>query len=98
MEFSSQLNPNGDIEVTQTFVNETENVYTYSCQLIVPDRPMRETTVRSGMGRMEHVYLVRRGRELIANGVTEMTVRARPVGTAQPVGQPMVYTIPLLSD
>ncbi|MDR0703377.1 MAG: hypothetical protein LBF88_00140 [Planctomycetaceae bacterium] len=98
MEFSSQLNRNGDIEVTQTFVNETENVYTYSCQLIVPDRPMRETTVRSSMGRMEHVYLVRRGRELIANGVTEMTVRARPVGAAQPAGQPMVYTIPLLSD
>jgi hypothetical protein len=98
MEFSSQLNQDGDIEVTQTFVNDTENVYTYSCQLIVPDRPMRETTVRSGLGRMEHVYLVRRGRELIANGVTEMTVRARPVGTVQPVGQPMVYTIPLLSD
>jgi hypothetical protein len=98
MKFSSQLNQDGDIEVTQTFVNDTENVYTYSCQLIVPDRPMRETTVRSGMGRMEHVYLVRRGRELIASGVTEMTVRARPVGTAQPIGQPMVYTIPLLSD
>ncbi|MDR0609346.1 MAG: hypothetical protein LBG58_04495 [Planctomycetaceae bacterium] len=98
MEFSSQLNQNGDLEVTQTFVNDTENVYTYSCQLIVPDRPMRETTVRSGLGRLEHVYLIRRGRELIANGVTEMTVRARPVGTVQPVGQPMVYTIPLLSD
>jgi hypothetical protein len=98
MKFSSQLNFNGDIEVTQTFVNETDNVYTYSCQLIVPDRPMRETTVRSGLGRVEHIYLVRRGQELIRSGVTEMTVRARPVGTVQPVGQPMVYTIPLLSD
>jgi hypothetical protein len=98
MEFSSQLNRDGDIEVTQTFVNETDNVYTYSCQLIVPDRPMRETTIRSGQGRMEHIYIVRRGQELIKNGVTEMTVRARSVGTTQPVGQPMVYTIPLLSD
>ncbi|MDR2116716.1 MAG: hypothetical protein LBP87_10105 [Planctomycetaceae bacterium] len=98
MEFSSQLNRNGDIEVTQTFVNETNNVYTYSCQLIVPDRPMRETTVRTGFGRMEHIYLVRRGQELIRSGVMEMTIRARPVGTVQPVGQPMVYTIPLLSD
>jgi hypothetical protein len=98
MEFSSQLNRNGDIEVTQTFVNETDNVYTYSCQLIVPDRPMRETTVRGGKGRAEHVYLIRRGQELIRSGVTEMTIRARPVGTVQPVGQPMVYTIPLLSD
>jgi hypothetical protein len=47
---------------------------------------------------MEHIYIVRRGQELIKNGVTEMTVRARSVGTTQPVGQPMVYTIPLVSD
>ncbi|MDR0337088.1 MAG: hypothetical protein LBI18_08360, partial [Planctomycetaceae bacterium] len=81
MEFSSQLNRDGDIEVTQTFVNETDHVYTYSCQLIVPDRPMRETTVRSGSGRVEHVYIVRRGQELIRNGITEMTVRAKSIGT-----------------
>jgi hypothetical protein len=98
MEFSSQLNRDGDIEVTQTFVNETDTIYTYSCQLIVPDRPMRETTVRSGLGRAEHVYIIRRGQELIRSGVTEMTIRARSVGTLQPAGQPMVYTIPLLSD
>jgi hypothetical protein len=98
MEFSSQLNRNGDIEVTQTLVNNTNNVYTYLCQLNVPTKPMQETTIRQGGGRVEHIYIVRRGQELVNSGVTEMTVRARPVGTVQPVGQPMVYTIPLLSD
>jgi hypothetical protein len=95
MEFVSRLKPNGDIEVIQTFVNNTDNVYTYDCRLNVTNRPVSKSNVRQqGFGRVEYVYTIPRGRDLIAAGVTEMSLRATPVPAGS--GEPMVYTIPLI--
>ncbi|MDR0871483.1 MAG: hypothetical protein LBN39_11900, partial [Planctomycetaceae bacterium] len=74
-----------------------DNDYTYITKLIIPDRAIQETRlVRQGFGRVEYIYTVPRGQELIDAGVKEMTVRATPVRPGP--GQPMVYTIPLVSD
>ena len=101
MEFVSRLKENGDIELIQVFFNNSDNVYTYDCRLTVQGRPTRQSRVsRQGFGRTEHVYTVPRGRELIDAGVTEMLLRANPVNDARGgiLGEPMVYTIPLISE
>jgi len=97
MEFVSRLKENEDIEVIQIFVNNSDNVYTYDCRLTVKDRPVLKSRVtRKGFGRDEHVYTIPRGKALIAAGVTEMMLRASSVPAGN--GEPMVYTIPLLSE
>jgi hypothetical protein len=100
MEFVSRLNENGDIELIQTFVNNTEQAYSYDCQLTVPNRsPQQNRISRQGFGRVEYVYTIKRGQELIDAGVTEIRFSAKPMRTnSGELGEPMVYTIPLISD
>ena len=100
MEFVSRLNDKGDLEVIQVFTNNTENVYTYDCRLIIPNRAPRKSRItRQGFGRAEHVYTVERGQELLNRGLTEMLLHAIPRNAGDGIlGEPMVYTIPLMSE
>ena len=100
MEFTSRLNENGDIEVIQIFINNSDRVFTYDCRLTVRDRRVEKSRVnRQGFGRVEYVYMIPRGQALMDSGVTEMTFRATPVNDGSGVlGEPMVYTIPLVGE
>ena len=100
MEFTSRLNENGDIEVIQEFINNTDRAFTYDCRLAVPERRVERSRVtRQGFGRAEHVYTIPRGQALIDAGVTEMMLRAEPVNDGAGIlGEPMVYTIPLVGN
>ena len=99
MEFTSRLKENGDIEVIQVFINNSDIAYTYHCRLTVRDRQTQQSMVtRQGFGRVEHVYTIRNGQGLIDAGVTEMMLRVTPRDNGGIVGEPMVYTIPLLSN
>ena len=100
MEFVSRLKENGDIEVIQDFLNNTEKTYTYTCRLTVPNRQMPPVQVRrQGFGRAEHVYTIPRGKALLDAGVTEVLLRAIPMNDPMgALGEPMVYTIPLVSE
>jgi len=100
MEFTSRLMENGDIEVIQVFINNSDRAYTYNCRLMVPSRSVQKSSVtRQGFGRREHVYTIRRGQALLDSGVTEMTLWAAPMNDGAGIlGEPMVYTIPLVSE
>ena len=101
MEFTTQLNEKGEIEVIQVFVNNSDEVYTYECRLTIPQRGWQKSRItRQGFGRSEeYVYIIRGGQELINSGVSEMVLRAVPVNTGNGAsGEPMVYTIPLPSS
>jgi len=100
MEFTTRLNENGDIEVIQAFINNSDQAYTYSFRLMVRDRPPQPSMVtRQGFGRAEHVYTIRNGQALIDSGVTEMMLRATPRNDGSGIlGEPMVYTIPLVGE
>ena len=100
MEFTSRLNEHGDIEVIQAFINNSENVYTYDCRLMIPQRQLQKSRVtRQGFGRAEYVYIIPKGQALINSGATEITLRATPInGGSGVLGEPMVYTIPLVGE
>ena len=100
MEFTSRLNENGDIEVIQAFINNSDRVYTYNIRLTVRDRATQQSMVtRQGFGRAEHVYVISRGQALLDSGVTEMMIRAEPRNDGSGMlGDPMVYTIPLVTE
>ena len=99
MEFTTRLNENGDIEVIQAFINNSDTPYTYSFRLTVRDRsPHQSMVTRQGFGRAEHVYIIPRGQALLDSGVTEMTLRAEPRNNGGILGEPMVYTIPLVGE
>ncbi|MDR1484190.1 MAG: hypothetical protein LBT09_05155 [Planctomycetaceae bacterium] len=96
LEFSSRMNRNGDIEVTQAFINNGERERSYICRLRVRGREYLQTFVtRQGFGRVEHTYVIPNGRELLRAGVKEMTIHATPL-PSDSASQPMLYTIPLL--
>ncbi len=96
MEFSSRMTPEGDIEVTQAFINNGDRAHSYSCRLFVPQRPYLPSFVRGrGFGRWESVYMIPDGRALVESGVTEAVLRAAPVGGPASGAPPMVYTISL---
>jgi hypothetical protein len=100
MEFVSRLTPRGDLEVVQVFMNNTENVYTYNCRLTIQNRQTQTHRItRQGFGRVEHVYTIPRGQALLASGTSELVLFATPVNdpAGGSVGEPMVYTIPLMS-
>ncbi len=98
MEFSSRMNRAGNIEITQAFINNGDKEYTYSCRLIVPRCPYQTATItRQSFGRVEHIYTIPRGQQLLDSGVTEVTVQAIPVEGRTQAGQPMVYTVPLVA-
>ena len=100
MEFTSRLQENGDIEVIQVFINNSDRAYTYNMRLTVRDRAVPSSMVtRQGFGRVEHVYTIRQGKALIDSGVTEMMLRAEPRNDGTGIlGEPMVYTIPLVGE
>ena len=100
MEFVSRLNEKGDLEVIQVFINNSEQTYTYDCRLIIQTRaPQKFQVRRQGFGRTEHVYTIPRGKALLDSGVTEITLRATPASNGAGIlGDPMVYTIPLVSE
>jgi len=99
MEFTSRLNENGDLEVIQAFINNSDRAYTYNFRLTIPERAGQQSMVtRQGFGRVEHVYVIRRGQALIDAGVTLMLrAEPRPDGSGI-LGEPMVYTIPLVGE
>lgn len=95
MEFSSRINQNGDLEVYQSFINNGDEIFSYEFRLYVPHCPVEKSKiVNQGTGRVEHVYTIPKGRELIRREVSEMVLKADPIGE----GQPMTYTIPLLPE
>jgi len=101
MEFVSRLTPKGEIEVIQAFINNSDNVYTYNCRLTIPrSSTLKSRVTRQAFGRREHVYTIPRGQALLAAGVTEMVLFAipenDPIGGV--LGEPMTYTIPLMSE
>jgi hypothetical protein len=101
MEFVSRLNEKGDIELIQTFINNTDTAYTYDCRLTIPERQGQKSRVpRQGFGRHEHVYIIPRGKALLDKGVKEdMVLFANPTNDGSGTrGEPMVYTIPLMSE
>jgi len=100
MEFVTRLTEDGSIEIVQAFINNTENEYTYNCRLTIPSRRLEQSHIRrQGFGRVEHVYTIPRGQALLASGVTEVMLRVSPVNDGSGVlGEPMVYTIPLLGE
>jgi len=99
MEFTSRLNENGDIEVIQAFINNSDTAYRYNFRLTIPQREGQTSMVISqGFGRAEHVYIIRNGQALIDSGVTEMMLRAEPRNNGGIMGEPMVYTIPLVGE
>ena len=100
MEFIARLTESGDIEIIQIFINNTERTFTYNCRLTVPNRQTQQVQVRrQGFGRAEHVYTIPRGRALLDAGVTEVMLRAIPTNDPMgALGEPMVYTIPLVSE
>jgi hypothetical protein len=101
MEFVSRLKANGDIELIQIFVNNSDRSFTYDFRLTVPGRAGQKSRVaRQDFGRAEYVYTIQNGKALINAGVTSMFLRATPVndGGQGGLGEPMVYTIPLISE
>jgi hypothetical protein len=100
MEFVSRLTEKGDIELIQVFINNSEKAYTYDCRLTIPQSSSQKSRItRQGFGRAEHVYTIRRGQALLDAGVTEMMLTATPQKDGSGfLGEPMVYTIPLLSQ
>ena len=100
MEFVTRMLDNGNIEIIQTFINNTDTVYTYDCRLTIPGRALQKSRVtRQGFGRAEHVYTVPRGQALLNSGVTEALLRAETAGDGLGTrGEPMVYTIPLTEE
>lgn len=97
MEFVPQMNEKGELEVIQIFTNNTERVYSYDCRLTIPNRAAQKSRVtRQGFGRVEHVYIVKRGQELLDSGPMDMLFSAVPVNAGDGIlGEPMVNTIPL---
>jgi len=100
MEFTSRLNENDEIEVIQAFINNSDRAYTYNFRLTIPERQGQHSMVtRQGFGRVENVYIIRRGQALLDAGYTEMMLRAEPRNDGSGIlGEPMVYTIPLLGE
>jgi hypothetical protein len=99
MEFVTRLNEKGEMEIIQVFINNTESIYTYECRLNIPTRPRATHRItRRGFGRWEHVYTIARGQALLDSGVTEVVLFASPVNdpASGVLGEPMVYTIPLI--
>jgi hypothetical protein len=99
MEFTTQLLDNGNLEVIQVFVNNSERVYTYSCRLTIPDRALQKSQItRQGFGRVEYVYNISRGKALLDAGA-ELMLSATPMNAGTGIlGEPMIYTIPLVSE
>ncbi|MDR0521626.1 MAG: hypothetical protein LBH00_07210 [Planctomycetaceae bacterium] len=99
MEFVTRLNEKNEMEVIQTFVNNSDQIYSYDCRLFIPDRPLQKMRItRKGFGRSEYVYTIKKGRELIAAG-KELMLRAIPIDDGSgSTGEPMVYTIPAAAD
>jgi hypothetical protein len=100
MEFVTRLTPQGNLEVIQVFVNNSENVYTYGCRLNILNRAIPPFRIqRQGFGRVEHIHTIPRGRALLDSGTTEAVLFANPVPDSAgggALGEPMVYTIPLV--
>jgi len=97
MEFVTRLNEKGELEIIQTFINNTDNVYTYNCRLLVTGRPTQKPQIRrQGFGRAEHVYIFPKGKALLDSGVKEAVLFAVSETDGGRIrGEPMVYTIPL---
>ncbi len=94
MEFSTRLNRNGDLEIFQAFINNGETPRTYTCRLYIRGRESPSASItRQGYGRIESTYTIKKGRELLEQGVRHAMLLAQPIGG----GQPIVYTIPLES-
>ncbi len=99
LEISSRLTPNGDIEVTQALVNNSEVAHSFDFRLYAPRRPyVHAFEIDRGFGRWETVYTIPNGVELIQAGVTEALLRGRSVGSPEAGTQPMVYSVPLPSS
>ena len=98
-EFVSRMTETGEIELIKTFINNTEDVFTYNLRLTIPNRPPHSALLRQrGFGRVERTYMIPRGQALLTSGVTEMILRVEPRNDGGVLGEPMVYTIPLLTE
>ncbi|GHT14131.1 hypothetical protein FACS1894170_10830 [Planctomycetales bacterium] len=100
MEFTCRLNEKDELEVIQTFINNTDKKLTYDCRLSVTEQPVQKNRIiRQDFGSVEHVYTVKRGKELIDKGVKEMSLRAVPINDGTGIqGEPLIYTIPITEE
>ncbi len=66
IEIVTQLNGQGELEVHQRLVNESDTAVSFRCQLFAPDRRRQTSRVfRLGRARDLKVYRLPRGRELL---------------------------------
>ena len=66
IEFVTRVNQQGELEVEQHFVNDTQQPLSFRCHLLAPDRRRQKTQVVGlGRGREVHVYRLTDGEQLI---------------------------------
>jgi hypothetical protein len=78
IEASSRLNEQGELEVEQHLVNNTEQPVSFKCQLFVPDRlRMLSAVLDQGHGRNTRTYRVANGEEIVGK---TLLLRAEEIG------------------
>ncbi len=78
VKIATRLNDDGELEVEQRFVNETDGRVSFDCELFAPDRKRLKTQVRNVLpGEDVQIYRLRDGEEL--TGKT-LWLRATEIG------------------
>ena len=66
IDISTRLNRNDELEVQQAFINDGEDIVSFTCTLYTPNRPLQKMQVRNqGFGRSDYTYTIPNGRTLI---------------------------------
>ncbi|MDR1959746.1 MAG: hypothetical protein LBQ54_12010 [Planctomycetaceae bacterium] len=65
IEAVSRLNRRGQLEIYQTFTNNSADEVSFSCSMYAPDRPIQRIIIsKQGTGHRENTYFIENGREL----------------------------------
>lgn len=87
MEFMCRLNRRGELEVHQTFINDTDRSVSYACDLFPEGRLLQTYRITNQPpGQNYHVFLLPNGQELDGKMIR---VVAKPFGRSS--GQPLMY-------
>lgn len=88
MEFMTRLNRNGELEVHQRFLNDSDRIINYHCSIYVAESKVALQTCHIenlAFGQHLHMYRYPNGKALLGK---TLLVEALPIG---PVGQPLRY-------